>query len=103
MTPLRARYSKIERLVASLLTQFEIVEAPVPIERLVKKSGIGIKYGDLGDVSGLLVRDSAHTTIGVNSNHPKMRQRFTIAHEFGHCLLHTGISSHYDRDYRVNY
>src|SRR5215204_5083184 len=101
--PLRARYSKIERLVESLLADAGLDVSPVPIEKLVKKLPIELKYGDLGDVSGLLVRDSASCTIGVNKNHPKVRQRFTIAHEFGHYLLHAGISSHLDRDYRINF
>lgn len=31
------------------------------------------------------------------------RQRFTIAHELGHFLLHEGITNHVDRSYRVNF
>lgn len=103
MTPLRARYVKIERLVASLLEEHHIIKPAVPIEKLVKKSGIAVKYGKLDDVSGLLVREGDAATIGVNVDHPEVRQRFTIAHEFGHYLLHAGISAHFDRDYRVNY
>ena len=36
----------------------------------------------------MLFRDSARTVIGVNSFHAPVRQRFTIAHEIGHLLLH---------------
>jgi Zn-dependent peptidase ImmA (M78 family) len=103
MTPLRARYGKIERLVSSLLEEHNISKPAVPIEKLVKKARIAIKYGQLDDVSGLLVRLGETATIGVNITHPPVRQRFTIAHEFGHYLLHLGISSHFDRDYRINY
>jgi len=49
------------------------------------------------------VRSDSIATIGANINHPPVRQRFTIAHELGHYLLHLGLSSHFDRDYRVNY
>jgi len=101
MTPLRARYARIERLVGHLLSEHGIVDAPVPIDRIVKKTGIDLRYGKLDDVSGLLVREAKGITIGVNSEHPFVRQRFTIAHEFGHYLLHEGISAHYDRDYKV--
>ncbi|MBB4365012.1 Zn-dependent peptidase ImmA (M78 family) [Bradyrhizobium sp. CIR18] len=103
MTVQRARYAKIERLVSALLLEHRVSKPAVAIQKLVRKMGIEIKYGDLGDVSGLLVRSGATATIGVNISHPLVRQRFTIAHEFGHYLLHLGISSHYDRDYRVNY
>ncbi len=103
MTFQRARYAKIERLVSALLLERNISKPAVPVEKVVRKTGIAIRYGDLDDVSGLLVRSGDSATIGVNINHPLVRQRFTIAHEFGHYLLHLGISSHYDRDYRVNY
>ncbi|HLY91006.1 MAG TPA: ImmA/IrrE family metallo-endopeptidase [Acetobacteraceae bacterium] len=76
---------------------------PVPVENMVTERGIELRYGDLEDVSGLLVRDADGVTIGVNSTHSPVRQRFTIAHEFGHFLLHEGILEHVDRGYRVNY
>jgi Zn-dependent peptidase ImmA (M78 family) len=76
---------------------------PVPVERMVKDRGITLRKGDLGDVSGLLLRDLGSATIGVNSTQSPVRQRFTIAHEFGHFLLHEGIVEHVDHGYRVNY
>ena len=103
MKPLRARYGKIERLVTNLLDEHGVTKPVVPLEKILKKLEINLKQGDLGDVSGLLVRSDTAATIGVNMNHPLVRQRFTIAHELGHYLLHAGLSSHVDRDYRVNY
>jgi Zn-dependent peptidase ImmA (M78 family) len=103
MKPLRARYNKIERLVESLLAEHRILKPAVPVEKLVLKSNISLRSGDLGEVSGLLVRAGNSATIGVNGKHPLTRQRFTIAHEFAHYILHAGISAHTDRDYRVNY
>lgn len=103
MRPLRVRYAKIERFVESLLTEHKISGPPVRIDKLVRKFNIDLKSGDLGEFSGLVVREGSSATIGVNYKHPETRQRFTIAHEFGHFLLHAGISAHYDRDYRVNF
>jgi Zn-dependent peptidase ImmA (M78 family) len=103
MKPLRARYAKIERLVDAVLAEYGIKKPATPLDKILKKIGIELKYGDLGDVSGLLVRSDEMATIGVNAKHPEVRQRFTIAHELGHYLLHAGLSSHFDRDYRVNY
>jgi Zn-dependent peptidase ImmA (M78 family) len=102
VTPRRARYSKIERIVAGLLAS-SAPGVPVPVERMVKDQGIALRKGDLGEVSGLLLRDTSGTTIGVNSTQSSVRQRFTIAHEFGHFMLHEGISEHVDHSYRVNY
>ncbi|USK87293.1 ImmA/IrrE family metallo-endopeptidase [Peribacillus asahii] len=41
--------------------------------------------------------------ISVNKNHSRQRQRFTIAHELGHFLLHKGTAIHVDRNFRVNF
>jgi Zn-dependent peptidase ImmA (M78 family) len=103
MTPLRPRYGKIEKLVDAVLLEAGIVGPAVPIEKIVRKHRIDLKIGNLEDVSGLLVRVADGVTIGVNGSHPEVRKRFTIAHEFGHYMLHSGISAHYDRDYRINF
>lgn len=102
MTTRRARYVKIERIVDGLLVTVRPT-LPVPVERLVLDRGIVLRKGDLREVSGLLLRDGEIATIGVNSRQSSVRQRFTIAHEFGHFLLHEGIVEHVDQDYRVNY
>lgn len=49
----------------------------------------------------MLVRGHGQTVIGVNSLHHPNRQRFTIAHELGHLLLHKD-EVHIDRSFRVN-
>lgn len=103
MRPLRARYAKIERFVETILMEHRIVKPPVPIDKIIRRFKVDLKFGDLGEVSGLLVRAGDSATIGVNDEHPLTRQRFTMAHELGHFALHAGISAHYDRDYRVNY
>ncbi|MCZ7459189.1 ImmA/IrrE family metallo-endopeptidase [Streptomyces sp. WMMC940] len=56
-----------------------------------------------GDVSGMLLRrEGQPPVIGVNGAHPERRQRFTIAHELGHLLLHPGREIVLDRPVRVN-
>lgn len=102
-SPRRARYSRIEKLVDGLLQEHQITKVPVPVEAMVPSYGISLRKGDLGDVSGLIVREGSSVTIGINSTQSPVRRRFTIAHEFGHFLLHEGISSHVDHNYRVNF
>jgi Zn-dependent peptidase ImmA (M78 family) len=54
-----------------------------------------------GDLSGLLFREEGRTIIGVNTMHPKPRQRFTIAHELGHLELHEGYGIHVDHKFPI--
>jgi len=59
------------------------------------------------EISGMLVPLSAghdHPwAIIYNSTHPTVRQRFTIAHELGHVLLHAFTSPHADLGFRVRF
>jgi Zn-dependent peptidase ImmA (M78 family) len=103
MTFRRARYSKIDAMVLALLAQHEQTQPPVRIERIAKSLGLELRSGDLDDVSGVLVRKGSSAIIATNSTQNVQRQRFTIAHELGHFLLHEGIINHVDRSFRVNF
>lgn len=62
---------------------------PVKIEEIAKSRGLKVMAFPLGDdVSGLLAIQDGVGTIGYNQNEPKVRRRFTIAHELGHYELH---------------
>jgi Zn-dependent peptidase ImmA (M78 family) len=72
--------------------------APVPIDKIAKELGIQIKLDKVDDhLSGFIVRDKGkRALIGANKAHHPNRQRFTIAHELGHYLLHAGHTVHLD-------
>lgn len=76
---------------------------PVDIERILKDEGITLKREPMEEsVSGMLVVKPTETVVVVNSQHHHTRQRFTIAHEFGHYFLHAeGISSFIDQSEKV--
>ncbi|AWB06681.1 ImmA/IrrE family metallo-endopeptidase (plasmid) [Azospirillum humicireducens] len=63
---------------------------PVKVGTLARDLGIEVKETDLPDnVSGTLTReDTDKWVIRVNRRHSKTRQRFTVAHEVAHFLLH---------------
>jgi Zn-dependent peptidase ImmA (M78 family) len=89
-----------------LLIKARIAEPPVPVERLAEEAGALISYQpfEAQDISGLLYRAAgAAPVIGVNSNNPKVRQRFTIAHELGHLTLHQGHDLILERLIRLNF
>jgi len=76
-----------------LLKQFQITKPPINVESLATKLKINIEHEELDDdVSGFLIIKKDKSTIVVNSCHPSNRQRFTIAHEIGHFMLHAKIS-----------
>ncbi len=83
----------MEERAAAILKRLKIDKAPIPVERIAKKLGATLQYEPFDgkdDVSGMLFRDAERTVIGINSMHPRTRQRFSIAHECGHLELHKG-------------
>ncbi len=64
-------------------------QVPVDVMKIAKEYGIRIVTQPLEDtVSGMLVIKESRPIMGINHAHHPNRQRFTIAHEFGHFLLH---------------
>lgn len=98
----KPRYGRIEALANSLLVEAGITAPPVPVEQIVKARGIAIQLKELGEVSGIVVRKDSTIVIGVNKGEAPTRRRFTIAHEFGHALLHRGEEVHFDKAFRFN-
>lgn len=78
---------------------------PVPVEELAISLGADLQYESYeGEVSGMLYRPvEGDPVIGVNSMHPPTRQRFTVAHEIGHLVMHKGQPMFIDRFVRVNW
>jgi Zn-dependent peptidase ImmA (M78 family) len=88
-----------------VLAEHGIKTVPVPVERIAARLGASISHRPFEDgVSGMLFRgdDDGMKLIGVNSSHSSTRQRFTIAHEIGHLLLHKGRPMILDAPGRVN-
>lgn len=52
------------------------------------------------DISGMVVNSKSERAIYINNNDTPERQRFTIAHEIGHILLHHVEQNEYFVDYR---
>ncbi len=79
---------KIEAMAKDMRKKLGYTELPLPIEELAGKLQIKISRAPGGDFSGILIRKDGKALIGINSNEPQVRQRFTIAHELGHFILH---------------
>ena len=97
------RWIQIQKTARKLLSELEIQNPPVPVHRLARSRGARIVQvsGNEDDIDGFLYREGDEVVIGVNRNQAPMRQRFTIAHELGHLLLHEPSQIHVDRGFRV--
>lgn len=103
MKPVRPRYTRITREVSALLVQAKVKAPPIPVEKIAKLVGAKVTYNNFqNEISGLLLRREKSVVIGVADEQSPTRQRFTIAHEIGHLLLHEGEELHVDADFRVN-
>ena len=97
--------SEVRIKVSKILSETNIDSPPVPIETIAKQLGIQVQFELLPNkLSGLLYREDKKVKpiIGVNRLHPEVRQRFTIAHEIGHFILHKE-PVHVDREYDVKF
>jgi Zn-dependent peptidase ImmA (M78 family) len=94
------RWKLIKETAARVLNQSRIATPPIDVEMLVREQGALVTRAPNKDesVSGFILRvPGSPAVIGVNSVHPQVRQRFTLAHELGHLLLHAGTELHVDR------
>jgi Zn-dependent peptidase ImmA (M78 family) len=91
----------IERLARSLLReQGMTAKPPIDVYDIAQRLGIEVRRqaGRGSDISGAIMREGDRVIIGVNAAHPRIRQRFTVAHELGHYRLHDD-SLRVDHDY----
>ncbi|MEJ0000941.1 MAG: ImmA/IrrE family metallo-endopeptidase [Verrucomicrobiota bacterium] len=98
------RRKHIQELADSLLSELRIVRPPVDVEKIARARNAIIHRGAVEKkVSGYLFREARGRTavIGVNNSQHEHRQRFTIAHELGHFLLHSGEDLHLDQVFVV--
>lgn len=81
--------SKQAKIAAKKILEEIGYDLPVNVYAVVQKYEVEVRNLLLEDeVSGMLVIKDDHAIIGVNQSHHSNRQRFSIAHELGHYLLH---------------
>lgn len=89
----RAR-AKGEHAAENLLMRLRIVAAPVPIKEIAVAEGCNVKATVLADdLSGMAFVKDGQKFIVYNATHHPNRQRFTIAHELAHHVLHAKMLS----------
>jgi Zn-dependent peptidase ImmA (M78 family) len=82
-------HEEVEERAEQLLREADTYRAPIPIEPLLLHLKLRTEGAPLGqNVSGMLVVKDERGAIGYNFAHAIVRQRFTIAHEIAHFILH---------------
>ena len=95
---------KSEQLAGQVREEAGQISLPIKVEEIARLRGARVVYEPMArELSGLLYRDGDTVVIGVNSIHPPNRQRFTIAHEIGHLVLHQGRPVVLDHVVRLNF
>ncbi len=95
----------VEHRADQLLAERGIARPPVPVERVAKEIGANVVFEPFeGEISGMLYQEESHgaPVIVINSLNARVRQRFTVAHEIGHLLLHNK-SIYVDRPLSVKF
>ena len=83
------RRRTILRRVQELLQHNQVAAPPVPVERIARGLSVQLRFSPLDrELSGMVFVKDGTPIIGVNAIHHPNRQRFTIAHECGHLVLH---------------
>ena len=93
--------------VETILSTFGVRGPAVPVDKIAKGLGAQLRFSPLDEeLSGMIYVSGNTPIIGVNSLHPPNRQRFSIAHEVGHLVLHRELISgrvHVDKEFRVQF
>jgi Zn-dependent peptidase ImmA (M78 family) len=78
-----------EKYIEKLIEDNKIERNPLDVEALIKTLGITVTREDFDyDISGYIEKRANDWFIGLNSHQNERRQRFTMAHELAHFVLH---------------
>ena len=86
-----ARAKQVEAKALDILQRHYGLTAPVDVVHIASKLGIRVlttSFRTENNYAGMIQRKGASGTIWVNRFDAWVRQRFTIAHELGHWMLH---------------
>lgn len=87
----QAEFARISSQEREVISRF-LKEKPVPLGRIAAALGLRVLVSSLpAGVSGMIQKNGNEFIIKINRNESRERQRFTLAHEISHYLLHKDI------------
>lgn len=82
----------IEQIAQQILFQFQVDLENIEITEIARKFGLKVYAADLDNsVSGFIKKVDGYNNIYVNYKQAPTRQRFIVAHEIGHFVLHNEL------------
>ncbi|WP_445712856.1 ImmA/IrrE family metallo-endopeptidase [Flavobacterium sp.] len=98
-------YKKIEEQTFNILSELEInTPNKIDVFKIAKHLGVDVKPATLdSSISGLFVIKEQKPYIRYNDSEAPQRQKFTIAHELGHFVLHKDIPLFVEKNETVLY
>lgn len=83
------RGATIETRAEEVVRKAQAFRAPVDLDKVCESLGVKVHYENLEDkVSGVLMIKGGEKHALINFEHHPNRQRFSLAHEIGHLVLH---------------
>jgi Zn-dependent peptidase ImmA (M78 family) len=76
------------RALPSEIVAQHLVKAPIDVVEIISALSLRLDYEPMGELAGKIQKNGESYKITVNSSDSPRRQRFTIAHEIGHYILH---------------
>lgn len=101
---MRTRASRIEQEAVRVATAAGATALPIDLDLIARSLGVNVSHETLEDnVSGVLMVSGTRRYVLINEKHHSNRQRFSLAHELGHLVLHdsTGDRVFIDTNMRV--
>lgn len=84
---MRKETADIEIKAEKVLKKLGILDAPVPLNKILNHFQINLLDAPSAAYSGMILTTDNRTFIGLNTDECDERKRFTIAHELGHFFL----------------
>lgn len=100
------RKKEIEDIAREVLTDHGLLDIPVDPIEVARALGVKVVSASFSDneISGLVSKSHGKQAIYLNARDAVVRQRFTIAHELGHLLLHMQDEDEIEiTDTRINF
>jgi Zn-dependent peptidase ImmA (M78 family) len=83
------RVAEIETCAADIVRRAAAFDVPVDLAKVADALDVTVHFDTLEDkVSGVLIVRSDERHALINATHHSNRQRFSLAHELGHLVLH---------------
>lgn len=73
---------------SALLRVLDADRPPVDVAEIARRLGVEIRHPSAPGWSGAVSSEGDHAVMWINPSDAPVRQRFTMAHELGHLMLH---------------